>query len=180
MWQAARYSGCCRAGGSLWPCARYSAPEQLCLVVFSSFGFPDLETGSCRGGSANCGVFFPPLGFPDLETGSCLGSCRGGLLPRLTAFRIWPPPTILWFVFLALLSGFGNGVKSGKPRGGKTPTVGRNPRCTPMHVCHLTKFGNRWCAITGGAIQSPTQLCHRSFCSLGLPNLETRGWGSRR
>ena len=51
---------------------------------FSSLGFPDLETGSCRWGSSNWGgggflrgvlptVGFSSLGFPDLEMGFVLG-----------------------------------------------------------------------------------------------------------
>ena len=38
-------------------------PPAHCIIdLFSSLGFPDLETGSCRWGSSNCGGFFPPRG----------------------------------------------------------------------------------------------------------------------
>ena len=106
-------------------------PPAHCIIdLFSSLGFPDLETGSCRWGSSNCGfffllvgfcqlwdffsssrfsgfgnsgsckrVFFPPLGSPDLETGSCrVGSAN------------------VSFVFLPRLSGFGNRLSKPKPR----------------------------------------------------------------
>ena len=40
--------------------------RRLTLIFFPSLGFPDLETGSCRWGSSNCGVFFPSVGFCQL------------------------------------------------------------------------------------------------------------------
>ena len=66
-------------------------------IFFSSLGFPDLETGSCRWGSSNCGFFFLLVGFCqlwDFFSSSRLSGfgnrvVQGGSFFLLSAFRIW-------------------------------------------------------------------------------------------
>ena len=76
--------------GNPGSCVCYTPPGRLFFGFVSSLGFPDLETGSCRGVLSSVSLFPPPLGFPDLETGSCRGgSANVSLFCFLSAFRIW-------------------------------------------------------------------------------------------
>ena len=101
---------------------------------FPSLGFPDLETGSCRWGSSNCGGFFSSVGFCqlwDFFSSSRLsgfgnrvvqggsppsafriwkqGSCRGGVDPLSSSYMLAAPAICIIFFSLSRLSGFGNG-----------------------------------------------------------------------
>ena len=161
-----------------------------CIIdLFSSLGFPDLETGSCRWGSsncggffssswgsANCGIFFPPLGFPDLET----GSCRGGLFS--SAFRIWKQGRAGGGL-LPRLSGFGNRVHAGGVavirRGGVDP-LNFVIDIAPSPLCHrsfwfprLSGFGNRvrYLLYAGGV-----DLVNFVICNFRFSTTDYRIW----
>ena len=116
------------------------------LIFFSSLGFPDLETGSCRWDSSNCGgVLF-----------------LRGVLPTVGFFFLLPSSS--------RLSGFGNRVvqggvsslgfpdlETGFMQGGGA--VIRRGGVDPLNfVIDI----------------APSPLCHRSFIgSFGFPDLET-------
>ena len=64
------------------------------VIIIFLLGFPAtikslVETGSCRGGSANVSLFFP-LGFPDLETGSYVCYTHRGESIHSTSSSILP------------------------------------------------------------------------------------------
>ena len=146
-------------------------PPAHCIIdLFSSLGFPDLETGSCRWGSSNCGFFFPPRGV--LPTvGSPTQLCHRSFFCGIssTAYRIWKQGGV------SVITG-------GAPQ----------PNCVIdlFLLPRLTEFGNRgWCVCYnrgGDPVNFVIALFPRDWgsnltvlsmfsCSLGLPNLET-GW----
>ena len=128
-------------------------PPAHCIIdLFSSLGFPDLETGSCRWGSSNCGVFFPPRGvLPTVE-----------FVFLLSAFRIWKQGRAggVFFAFF-LLSAF-RIWKQGRAGGGLLP------RLPPAHICIIDLFSSL------GFPDLETGSCRWGSSNCRFPPLPTR------